>query len=85
MTVLRNAQSSLLAPRQTVAQKAALPGLIHVAFIEIGCEPELPLKETGDTVHHPMPGLFAGNVDVTVVSVAAEAMAPTFKFSTKLG
>jgi hypothetical protein len=32
-----------------------------------------------------MPSLFAGNVNVAVVSVAAEAVAPAFKFPIKLG
>jgi hypothetical protein len=32
-----------------------------------------------------MPGLFAGNVDVAVVRVAAEAMAPAFELPVEFG
>jgi hypothetical protein len=46
-------------------------------FVEL--KAQTPLDEAADGAHRPVPGALAANVDVAVVSVAAEAVTPLLK------
>jgi hypothetical protein len=66
--------------RHTVAKKLAVPRTVHPALSLIGLKPQLIFQIPLDRGHHPFPGRPSSHVNVTVVGIPAEAMAPLFQF-----
>ncbi len=76
----RNAQSRGLVPSEAVAQKLPLPRTRNRALGRVDRELEHVRQKLGDARHDPFTCRFASDVDVTVVRVTAEGVAPAFQF-----
>lgn len=80
----RNPQSWGFVPREAVAQKLPLPRTLDCTLGRIDRELERVRQKPGDARHDPFPCLLASDVDVAVVGVAAEGVAPAFQFPIQL-
>ena len=72
-------------PREAIAEELAVPRSGDGAFLPVYPKLEFPLQIPGDRGHRPLSRHFGSDVDIAVVSVAAEAMASTFQFPIELG
>ena len=66
--------------RHAVAKKLAVPRTVHPAPSLIDLKPQLLFQIPLERGYHPFTGLPSSHVDVTVVGIPAEAMAPPFQF-----
>src|SRR5690606_2972894 len=73
----RNPPLDHLASREAEAKKLSLHRTIHRALLPVHLQLELPLDEVGDRLHHAVARPFAAHVDVAVIRVAHERVAPS--------
>lgn len=62
-----------------VPEELAVPRTIHRTLVPIDLQTQPLLQVPGDRLHHPFPGRLRLHVDVTVVGITAEAVAPPFQ------
>src|SRR3990170_386922 len=62
-----------------IPEELAVPRTIHRTLVPVHLQAQPLLQEPGDRLHHPFPGCLRLHVDVTVVSIPAEAVAPPFQ------
>src|SRR3990170_3801510 len=62
-----------------IPEELAIPRTIHRTLVPIDLQTKPLLQVPGDRLHHPFPGCLRLHVDVTVVSIPAEAVAPPFQ------
>src|SRR5215212_10628599 len=67
--------------RDGEAKERTLPRPGDGTLLRVDLELEASLDEAGQARHDPVAGLFAADVDVTVVRVAHEPVATTLKFA----
>src|ERR1700749_4428782 len=79
--LIGDASPRLRIVRDCKAKERSLPRPGDGTLLRVDLELEAPLDEAGQTRHDPVAGFFAGDVDVTVVRVAHEPVATTFKFA----
>ena len=75
-----NPQSRGFVPSEAIAQKLPLPRTRYRALGRIDRELERVRQKPADARHDPFPCLSASDIDIAVVRIPAEGMAPAFQF-----
>ena len=65
--------------QEPVAKEGSLPHGCHGALLLVDLEAKLAFKKGHDRAHHAFSRRLGPNVDVAVISIAAEAVAPPFQ------
>jgi hypothetical protein len=70
----------LAVQQQPMAEELAFPDRSDGALFAVDAQPKFLFQELCHRFHHSLPRRQRSHVDVTVVSVATEAMPPAFQF-----
>ena len=82
--VRRDAPLRLFTGCEAEAQECTLPRTRDRALRRVDLELELGFQEPGHAVHHAPPCSVAANIDVAVIGITHEAMAPVLEFPVQL-